>query len=109
MKENAYRRFIPGVSGARYAFREKPDHMCTLEAPEKLKAFSVSEDGKIIVTCGKGGHIRKWELQERLKEGYKMSDIYRYGKVMAKHVVHEAEGTTKKVCQSNTGNVSRVD
>jgi len=87
MKENVYIR----ATGDKYAFKEKPNHICTLEATEKLKAFSVSEDGKIIVTCGKGGHIRKWELQEPLKKGYKMSDIYRCRKVMAKHVNHREE------------------
>jgi len=103
MKENAYRRFIPGVSGARYAFREKPDHMCTLEAPEKLNFLSVSEDGKIIVTCGKGGHVRKWELQKRLEEVFKLKNIFPNGEITSseggKRVVPTAKYVNYKAVQ----------
>jgi len=96
MKESAYISSMPSVLGKRYALKKKPNYMCTLEAPEELKSLGVSEDGKIIITCGKGGHVRKWELQKPLKKGFKLEDIFPNGEIMV-----------KKFCQKRAVRVSK--
>jgi len=96
MKKNAYIRLMTTALGKIYTFEENPDHMCTLEAPEKLKSLSLSGDGKIIVTCGEGDHVRKWEFYEGLKEGFKLGDIFPNGEIMV-----------KKFCQKRAVRVSK--
>ncbi len=49
-----------------------------LQAQEAITTAEISEDGRTIVTCGKG-HFRKWDFQGRFKEGHKMSEVYQAG------------------------------
>ncbi len=60
---------------------QESERIGRLEAQEKLRRLSVSEDGQIIVTCGEG-HIRKWELCEGIKKKFKMCNIYPGGKIL---------------------------
>jgi len=105
MKENAYIcSSMPPVLGKRYALKKKPNYMCSLEAPEKLKTLGVFEDGKIIITCGKGGHVRKWELQKPLKKGFKLKNIFPNREITSsegkKRVVSTAKLVTYKAVQT---------
>ena len=59
---------------------KEDSYMCSLKTPERITALNVSEDGKVIVTCGEGGMIRKWKFFEELKN--KINDIYPNGRII---------------------------
>ena len=60
-----------------------------LEAPERINAYEISEDGEIIVTCSVEGNIRKWEFQKKFKEGYKMEEVYPGGRIRGSNVIQK--------------------
>jgi len=40
------------------------DRMCSLQAPEKVTTFDISEDQGTIATIDEGNFLREWKLQK---------------------------------------------